>query len=66
VVVIEGESGRWTAVTDKIGHFRQWGLKPGSYRVTPAFSNRFLPYTEKVKVEQEICAHVYVLATPPP
>ena len=65
-VVIEGESGRWTAVTDKNGRFRQWGLKPGSYRVTPAFSKRFLPHTETAKVEQKICARVYILATPPP
>ena len=66
VVVIEGEEGRWTAVTDKNGRFRQWGLKPGKYRVSPAFSDRFLPHTETAVVEEMLCARVYILATPPP
>jgi len=65
-VVIEGESGRWTAVTDKNGRFRQWELKPGTYTVTPTFAQRFLPHTETTKVEPRVCSHVYILATPPP
>jgi hypothetical protein len=66
VVRIEGESGKWTAVTDKNGQFRQWSLKPGKYKITPAFSNRYLEHTETVEVTQEICGRVYMVATPRP
>jgi hypothetical protein len=66
VVVIEGDSRRWTAVTDKSGQFRQWGLKPGKYKVTPAFSNRYLEHTETVEVTLKMCARVYMVATPRP
>jgi len=59
-------AGRWTVVTDKNGRFRQWGLKPGKYRVSPAFSDRFLAHTETAVVEEMLCARVYILATPPP
>ena len=65
-VGVDGQSGRWTIVTDKAGRFRLWGLKPGSYTLTAHFSQRFLPHTETVKVESDLCATPRILATPPP
>lgn len=65
-VVVEGGQGRTTAVTRPDGRFTVWGLVPGPYRLTPAFSSRFLPTTQTVTVGANACEEIHVLATPPP
>lgn len=61
-VKVESASGRWTALSQKDGRFRLWGLKPGSYRVTPALSGDFVPVHKIVKLEEHSCADIWLLA----
>ena len=64
-VEIEGNGGHWTTVTGKDGAFRVWGLKPGSYRVTPQWGRKFVAEGETVKLAANSCASVRFLAMPP-
>ena len=65
-VAVEGPRGRTMAVTRRDGKFSAWGLVPGRYRLTPAFSSKFLPEIRTVTVGANACEEVHVLATPPP
>jgi hypothetical protein len=65
-VLVEGKSGRWTAVSQNDGRFRLWGLQPGRYRVTPVLPKGFLPSSETAILKPNSCATIRFLATPPP
>ena len=64
MVLVDGPSGRQTVISKKDGRFQLWGLSPGSYRVTPVLPKLFLPDEQTVKVVQNSCAEVRLLATP--
>src|SRR5262249_32445851 len=54
-VTVEGESGRWTVLSQKDGRFRLWGLAPGRYRVTPVLPRDFAPIHEVVNLQPHSC-----------
>jgi hypothetical protein len=69
-VRIDGVSGgrepfpRWDVTTDDYGRFSVWGLPAGTYRVTPRFPTKFVPWSETAIVERNSCKEIRFLATP--
>ena len=63
-VLVEGPAGRQTAVTQKDGRFRLWGLSPGRYRVTPLLPKSFWPVSQIVGLKRNSCTELGFLATP--
>src|SRR5215470_7448236 len=63
-VLVEGHADRQTAVTQKDGRFRMWGLSPGRYRVTPLLPKSFWPVSQSVTLKRNSCTELGFLATP--
>jgi len=62
-VLVDGPAGRQTAVTQKDGRFRLWGLLPGRYRVTPLLPKSFWPVSQSVTLKRNSCTELGFLAT---
>jgi len=65
-VRISSKSGRWTVITGPDGRFQLWGLPPGTYRVTPQFTPKFVEDSRTVTLSPQFCEEIRFLATPPP
>lgn len=65
-VRISGASGKWTVTTDQQGRFKLWGLKAGTYQITPAFAPKFVAMNQTVTLRPKSCEEIRFLATPPP
>src|SRR5215469_17889182 len=63
-VLVNGPSGRRRVISRKDGRFQLWGLRPGSYRVTPVLPKSFLRDAQTVKLKRDSCAELRFLATP--